>query len=95
MLNLSATEERRWIVYLQLASMAVMWVFVVSISVWILNLIRLSVLLNDQVTASVGISLVAIPVFFSVASVLTYVFVGLQRGRTDAQGAPAGQEERS
>ena len=91
MVTLSVSEERRWIVYLQLASIAWMWVFVVGISAWILHLIRLSIQLNDQVTASVGISLVAIPVFVSVASVLTYVFVGLQRGRTDAQ-RPSSEE---
>lgn len=79
----SVPSERRWIYLLQVASVTMIWIFVVSISAWILNLIRLSVSLNDQPTASVGISLVAIPIFATVASVLTYVFVGLQRGRDD------------
>lgn len=78
--------ERRWIFYLQVASMVWIWVFVIGISTWIVHLIRLSLWLHDAPTASVGISIVAIPVFFAVASVLTYVFVGLQRGRTDAGG---------
>lgn len=73
--------QRDWIYWLQVASVAWIWVFVVGISVWILHLIRVAVRLNDAPGASVAISLVAIPVFFTVAGVLTYVFVGLQRGR--------------
>lgn len=84
-----APPEHRWIFYLQVASMAWIWIFVIGISAWILHLIRLSVRLHDAPTASVGISLVAIPVFVAVASVLTYVFVGLQRGRIDAEGPGA------
>lgn len=80
-------RERRWIVALQVASIAWIWVFVIGISTWILHLIRLSIRLHDAPTAAVGISIVAIPVFISVASVLTYVFVGLQRGRADAGAA--------
>lgn len=79
--------EGRWIFYLQVASMALIWIFVIGISSWIIHLIRLSVRLHDAPTASVGISIVAIPVFVAVASVLTYVFLGLQRGRTDVGGA--------
>jgi hypothetical protein len=37
--------------------------------------------LHDVPSASVGISIVAIPVFLMGAAILTYVFVGLQRGR--------------
>lgn len=60
--------------------MAMIWVFVLSISSWIIHLIRLSLWLHDAPTASVGISIVAIPVFITCAAVLTYVFVGLQLG---------------
>lgn len=55
------------------------WVFVLGISWWIIHLLRLSHRWNDVPSASVGISIVAIPVFFTGAAVLTYVFVGLQR----------------
>ncbi len=75
------SQTPRWIFWLQVASMAYIWVWVLGISAWILHLIRLAVQLHDVPTASVGISIVAIPVFFTVAAVLTYVFVGLQRGR--------------
>ena len=73
-------QTPRWIYWLQVASVAVMWVFVLGISSWILHLNRLSHQLHDVPSATVAISIVAIPVFLTGASVLTYVFVGLQRG---------------
>ncbi|MDH3216832.1 MAG: hypothetical protein OEN01_11135 [Candidatus Krumholzibacteria bacterium] len=64
----------------QVLSMMGIWVFVLGISAWVIRLIRVANQLKDAETASVAISLVAIPVFLTGASVLTYVFVGLQRG---------------
>jgi hypothetical protein len=61
--------------------MAYIWVFVLGVTVWIINLIVKSYELQDAFDASLGISIVAIPVFLSLAVILTYVFVGLQRGR--------------
>lgn len=63
----------------QVVSMTLIWIFVVGITAWILNLIRISIALNDAPGATVAISLVAIPVFITLASILTYVFVGLQK----------------
>jgi arginine exporter protein ArgO len=80
-------EEPRWIFLLQIASVAMMWVFVLGISGWILHLLNLSQQLHDVPSASVGISIVAIPVFLTGASVLTYVFVGLRRGRAAEAGS--------
>lgn len=77
---MSESRPRRLIFALQIISVSMIWVFVLSISVWILHLMRLSHRLHDVPSASVGISLVAIPVFLTGASVLTYVFVGLRRG---------------
>lgn len=74
----------RWIFVLQVASMLWMWIFVLGISGWIVHLLRLSHRLHDVPSASFGISIVAIPVFLTGAAVLTYVFVGLQRGRQEA-----------
>ena len=76
----------RWIYALQVASVAFMWVFVIGISAWILHLNRLSQRLHDVPSATVAISIVAIPVFLTGAAVLTYVFVGLQRGARAADG---------
>ena len=42
---------------------------------------RYSESLGDSLTASVAISLVAIPVYSLVAGILTYVYFGIQRGR--------------
>ncbi|MBM2846625.1 MAG: hypothetical protein HW407_1937 [Bacteroidetes bacterium] len=65
----------------QILSVSLIWVFVIGITVWILNLIRISIELHDMPGASVGISIVAIPVFITLASILTYVFLGLQKER--------------
>jgi len=81
---MSKEPELAWVSVLQVLSVVWMWVFVLSISGWVVHLIRLSIRLNDFPTASVAISIVAIPVFFTGAGVLTYVYVGLQRGRRDA-----------
>lgn len=84
----------RWIFLLQIASMLWMWVFVLGISAWIIHLLRLSHRLHDVPSASVGISIVAIPVFLAGATVLTYVFVGLQKGRAEAVDEDAMEEEK-
>ena len=65
----------------QVLSIAVMWAFLGGIVTWVINEVRVSRSLGDALTASVGISLVAIPVYTLVASVLTFVFFGIQRGR--------------
>ena len=71
----------RIIFILQLSSVLLIWLFVIAISLWITNLIILSLELNDAPGASMAISVVAIPVFLTLAGILTYVFIGLQRGR--------------
>jgi hypothetical protein len=63
----------------QVVSVSLIWVFVIGIGIWIVNLISLALELHDVPGASVGISVVAIPVFFTLAGILTYVFVGLQK----------------
>lgn len=75
--------NRKTIEWLQVVSISLIWVLFSGIAVWILNLINESLRLHDAPDASVGISLVAIPVFFLLASVLTYVFIGLRRGRKE------------
>lgn len=77
---MSHESDPRWIYALQIASISLMWIFVVTISIWIVHLLRLSHRLHDVPSASIGISIVAIPVFLTGAAVLTYVFVGLRRG---------------
>jgi uncharacterized membrane protein len=66
---------------IQLMMVAFFWILVTGLTIWLLNLLRLAIELNDVPGFSVVISLVAIPVFWTLASVLTYVFVGLRRNR--------------
>lgn len=73
--------RNRAIFIAQLISLAGIWVFALGISSWILRLIIVARKLHDVPSASIGISIVAIPVFITGASMLTYVFVGLQRGK--------------
>lgn len=73
--------NRKLIETLQVISISLIWVLFSGIAVWIVTLIKESLRLHDAPDASVGISIVAIPVFFLLAAVLTYVFVGLRRGR--------------
>jgi len=68
---------------LQILSISLIWLLFTGIAVWIVTLIKESLKLHDAPDASVGISIVAIPVFFLLASVLTYVFVGLRKGRKE------------
>jgi hypothetical protein len=81
-MNDQANSTRDKIIFLaQALSVSLIWIFVFIISAWILNLLLLSIELDDVPGASVGISTVAIPVFITLAAVLTYVFVGLQKER--------------
>ena len=70
---------KKAILVAQIFSVLFIWVFVVAITLWIINLILLAVDLNDAPGASVAISIVAIPIFVTLASILTFVFVGLHK----------------
>lgn len=70
-----------FILFLQILSISLIWLLVVSVIFWILNLISLSSYLHDAQNATLGISLVVMPVFILLAVVLTYVFVGLRKTR--------------
>ena len=74
---------KKAVFFFQLCSLLGIWVFSLGISAWIIYLIRLANRLHDAETGSLAISLVAIPIFLFGASVLTYVFVGLQRGKEE------------
>lgn len=82
-------RHRDLILAIQIISMCMIWVFALGISTWIIRLLLLSRRLHDVPSASIGISIVAIPVFITGASVLTYVFVGLRRGRRQANRGAA------
>lgn len=56
--------------------------FIGGIMVWITHLIRTAWRLGDVPSASIGISLVAIPVFLTLLGVVVYVFHGLLGDRS-------------
>jgi len=75
------SRDHDTIFIMQLMMVALFWVFVAGLTIWLLNLLQLAIELNDVPGFPMAISLVAIPVFWTLASVLTYVFVGLRRNR--------------
>jgi len=66
---------------LQVISLVFVWVLFIAIGIWVINLLELSTRLHDAPSATIGISIVAIPIFLTLASVLTYVFIGLRKHR--------------
>ncbi len=68
---------------LQILSISLIWLFVFGITWWILRLLIISISLRDAIDASVGISILVIPIFITLASILTYVFIGLQRNKRE------------
>jgi hypothetical protein len=72
----------RVIVFLQYCTMSVMWLFAAAITLWVLRLASVAYSLKDAFTASVGITLVALPVYWALAAILTYTFFGLRRARS-------------
>jgi hypothetical protein len=63
-----------------LAAVAIL--FIGGIVAWISHLIRTAWRLGDVPSASIGISLVAIPVFLTLLGVILYVFWGLLGDRS-------------
>lgn len=63
----------------QLVSLLLIWLLVIGIALWIKNLISLSLDFKDAPGVSIAISMIAVPIFFTLASVLTYVFIGLHK----------------
>lgn len=57
--------------------------FIGGIVLWITHLIRTAWRLGDVPSASIGISLVAIPVFLTLLGVVLYVFWGLLGDRNE------------
>ncbi len=73
----------RLVRHLQWAWLSVAFVLVGGIIVLILHLISTAWTLADNLSASVGISIVAIPIFFTFMGVVFYVFWGLSHSGSD------------
>jgi uncharacterized membrane protein YcjF (UPF0283 family) len=76
------SDFNRLVRTLQWVWLAVAILLVGGIIVWIIHLIRAAWTLGDVPSASIGISIVAIPIFIVLVSVVLYVFLGL---RADAR----------
>lgn len=70
-----------FILFLQIMSISIIWLLFIGVNIWIINLIRLSRYLQDAQNATVVISIIILPLFGLLASVLTYVFIGLRKAR--------------
>ncbi len=66
--------------------------FIGGIVTWITHLIRTAWRLKDVPSASIGISLVAIPVFLTLLGVVLYVFWGLLRDPDAFPGRPGAHQ---
>ncbi len=76
----------------QTASLAGIWGLLAGVIYWLSNSLRLAFELHDLPSATVVITIVAMGVFITLVGVLTYVFVGLQRGGRKTEPAPAAKE---
>jgi hypothetical protein len=76
MANLRSMPDRR-VRTIQWAMAGAAVLFIGGIITWITHLIRTAWRLGDVPSASIGISLVAIPVFLTLLGVILYVISGL------------------
>ena len=67
--------------FLQYSTVAIMWIFSAAITLWVVQLASVAYALGDAFTASVAITMIALPIFWALAAILTYTFFGLRRGR--------------
>lgn len=85
-------KTAKTIYIIQIFSITLIWIFVFGITWWILRLLSISINLRDAIDASVGISILVIPIFITLASILTYVFIGLQRNRGEKEVKSGGNK---
>ncbi len=74
----STELESPWIFRLQIALLAGFSLFASAVVLWITRLIYISWVLQDVFSASIGIALVAVPVFTFLLIIINYVFWGLR-----------------
>jgi hypothetical protein len=82
-MNTNQPLSDRLVRHLQWAWLSVAFLLVGGIIVWILHLIATAWTLADNLSASVGISIVAIPIFVTFMGVVFYVFWGLRDSGSD------------
>jgi cytochrome c2 len=77
---------------LQLGILGVFTVFALGIVVWVAHLLRVAIQWHDSFSTSVGVSLVAIPVFLVILGLVKYLFWGLRRHQHDPSEGHEPQE---
>jgi len=79
--DMKENHDDKLVIKAQYAIYGLACLFVAGIIGWIAHLIRLSWELNDVPSASIGISIVAIPLFLVLIAIFSYVFWGIMRNR--------------
>jgi hypothetical protein len=72
--------ESPWVFRAQMGVLVGFCLFASLVITWICRLIYVSWQLEDVFSASIGIALVAIPIFLFLSLMVNYVFWGLRRG---------------
>ncbi|MCL5029184.1 MAG: hypothetical protein M1480_09210 [Bacteroidetes bacterium] len=69
------------LIFIQIILLSFLWMLASGMTLLLINLVHVSYEVNDHQTASIAISILGIIVFWILASILTYVLVGLYKGR--------------
>ena len=69
------------IIIIQVVLLSFLWMLASAMTWLFINLVEVSYEVNDHQSASIAISILGVIVFWILAGILTYVLVGLYRGR--------------
>ena len=70
---------------LQLITIALMWIFVLGVFIFVPWLVYVAARWHDALNWSLAIAIVFLPVYLIVAATLTYVYFGLRRHLPEEQ----------
>jgi Na+-driven multidrug efflux pump len=72
-------------IFIQIILLSFLWMLASGMTLLLINLVNVSYEVNDHQSASIAISILGITVFWILAGILTYVLVGLYRGRNKGE----------
>lgn len=70
-------------IFIQIILLSFLWMLASGMTLLLINLVNVSYAVNDHQSASIAISILGIAVFWILAGILTYVLVGLYRGKRE------------
>jgi len=70
-------------IFVQIILLSFLWMLASGMTLLLINLVNVSYEVNDHQSASIAISILGIAVFWILAGILTYVLVGLYRGKKE------------